>query len=316
MTVNKEKYITWAQHQSLTIFAQPWWLNAVAGEHWDVLLYEKSGAIVAALPIYLRRQLGLNTIGMPPLTQHNGLTLLYPAGQKPDTRLKYEKEVLTALGEQLSMYAAYYQHFPYTLTNWLPFYWLKFTQTTRYTYILKDFTELTTVFANFASNIRTDIKKAQKILTVTESENIADFYPLYQMTFTRQDKATQVSAAWLQALDKVCTGQGCRKIYLARDVQGQVHAGVYLVWDDTTVYYLLGGADPKLRNSGATSLLLWQALQFAAQQKKIFDFEGSMLEPVERFVRAFGAEQQPYFVLEKTFSKTLKILKSIRALLN
>jgi hypothetical protein len=57
----------------------------------------------------------------------------------------------------------------------------------------------------------------------------------------------------------------------------------------------MGGGDPALRNSGATSMVLWQAITFAATVTKRFDFEGSMLEPVERFFRAFGARQTPYF---------------------
>lgn len=310
----KQKYLKFCQEQAVSFFAQPWWLNVVAGENWDVLLYEKSGAIVAALPVYIRQRFGLSTVGMPPLTQHNGLTILYPEGQKLETKLSYEKEVFSALAEQLKQYASYYQQFPFSLTNWLPFYWQGFTQTTRYTYVLKELTELDTVFAKFSSNIRTDIKKAQKVLTVSGAEQVEEFYPLYQMTFARQDKETQVSLAWLKKVDQVCHEHKARKILLAKDATGQIHAGVYLVWDQTTVYYLMGGADPKLRNSGATSLLLWTAIQFAAEQKKIFDFEGSMLEPVERFVRAFGAAQTPYFVIQNVQHPLLKFLQAWRSL--
>src|SRR5919106_2186938 len=58
--------------------------------------------------------------------------------------------------------------------------------------------------------------------------------------------------------------------------------------------YLMGGSDPRLRTSGAMSLLMWEAIKFAGQVARRFDFEGSMLQPVERFFRAFGARQVPY----------------------
>jgi len=31
----------------------------------------------------------------------------------------------------------------------------------------------------------------------------------------------------------------------------------------------------------------------------VFDFEGSMIEPVERFFRSFGAQRVPYFGITK-----------------
>ena len=73
----------------------------------------------------------------------------------------------------------------------------------------------------------------------------------------------------------------------------------------------MGGADPELRNSGATSLLMWEAIQFAATVTKKFDFEGSMIESVERFVRAFGARQIPYFQITR-MSRRMKLLMTGR----
>ena len=56
----------------------------------------------------------------------------------------------------------------------------------------------------------------------------------------------------------------------------------------------MGGGDPHLRTSGAGSLLIWEAIQRASADSQVFDFEGSMLRPVERFFRAFGGRQTPY----------------------
>jgi hypothetical protein len=53
----------------------------------------------------------------------------------------------------------------------------------------------------------------------------------------------------------------------------------------------MSGNDPQLRHSGAVSLLRWEAIKFAGGVSRCFDFEGSMLQPVERFIRAFGGRQ-------------------------
>jgi hypothetical protein len=55
------------------------------------------------------------------------------------------------------------------------------------------------------------------------------------------------------------------------------------------------------------SLLMWEAIQRSSRSSKEFNFEGSMLEEVERFFRGFGAKQVPYFIIKKTNSRILKI---------
>jgi hypothetical protein len=57
----------------------------------------------------------------------------------------------------------------------------------------------------------------------------------------------------------------------------------------------MGGADPKLRSSGAQTLLLWELIQLSANLSRSFDFEGSMIENVEKSFRGFGARQYRYF---------------------
>ena len=76
----------------------------------------------------------------------------------------------------------------------------------------------------------------------------------------------------------------------------------------------MGGADPRLRNSGANSLCMWEAISFSSTVSEQFDFEGSMLEPVERFFRAFGARQVPYFEVTKINSRLFKLLRTLNEL--
>ena len=93
-----------------------------------------------------------------------------------------------------------------------------------------------------------------------------------------------------------------------------MHAAIYLVWDKYSAYYLIGGSDPKLRNSGATSLALWEAICFASTVTKSFDFEGSMIESVERFFRGFGGNQVSYFHIWKFNSILIEILFNLKRL--
>ncbi len=294
----KEKYREWSSNASdVRLFSKAWWLDAVCPD-WDVALVEKNSDIVAALPYTFDKLAGQRVIKMPELTPWLDVFIDYPQGQKYTRRLAYEKEIFSDLIRQLPNVPRFRQRYSYALTNWLPFYWQGFQQTTRYSYVLADLVNLDLVFAEFRENIRREIRKAKKRLVVTESDDLQTFYQFNLKTFQRQNKTPSFSYELLQRVDSVCQTQNCRKIFFAADAD-KIHAVLYLVWDAHSAYYLMGGADPALRSSGASSLLMWHAIQFAATVTRQFDFEGSMIEPIERFFRSFGAVQTPYFSISK-----------------
>lgn len=317
MTHSVDKYrALCAAEPSIPLFSRAWWLDATAGSNqWDVALVESGGRVVASLPYVKRERLGLTLLSQPALTQCLGPWLHHLEG-KSASRLAQQKEWLKALIDQLPPFDHYSQNWSWRNTNWLPFYWAGFRQTTRYTYILNDLRREPDLWRGLRENIRTDIKKANERfhLRVRHDLSLDDFLLLNTMTFQRQGLAAPYSESFLRAVDAACVEQSCRRILIAEDEQGRHHAGVYIVWDQDSAYYLMGGGNPELRNSGATSLCMWEAIQFAASVTQRFDFEGSMLEPVERFFRAFGATQTPYFSIEKTPSRILRAVHLLREL--
>jgi hypothetical protein len=96
---SKEKYRKLCEQEtSIPIYSKPFWMDAVCGEdNWDVLLYEKGGEVVGALPYYVKKKFGLSYITQPKLTQTNGVWIKYPEGQTHRSRLAFEKEILTGI---------------------------------------------------------------------------------------------------------------------------------------------------------------------------------------------------------------------------
>lgn len=304
------------QEPSIPLFSQAWWLDATAGQReWDVALVEKGGAIVATMPYVLRKRYGFTFLGQPALTQTLGPWLRETDG-KSSTKLAQHKDWLQALIDQLPPFAHFSQNWHWRMDNWLPFYWAGYAQTTCYTYILHELADEQALWKALRENIRTDIKKASNRfqLRVREDLSIDDFLILNRKTFARQGMALPYSEDFVLKLDEACVARQARKIFIAEDEQGRHHAGVYILWDQNSAYYLMGGGDPELRNSGATSLCMWEAIKFASTVTKRFDFEGSMIEPVERFFRGFGAVQSPYYVITKTNSRVIKVIKFLRTL--
>ncbi len=306
---NKEKYRELCKKEkTIPIFSKDWWMDAVCGENnWDVLLVEKGGQIVASLPYYLRKRGKRRYITQPPLTQTNGIWIKYPSNQKYCKKLAYEKRVMTEIINQLDeLNLDYYnQNFHYSITNWLPFYWKDFKQTTSYTYVIEDLININDIYKEFDPNLRNDIKKAKRNIIVKEDCDIEKFYEIILKTFKRQDLYITFSLKFLKNLDKACLKNNCRKIFYAIDSHKNFHAAIYIICDSNSAYYILGGGDPEFRNSQATSLLMTEAIKYSSKITKRFNFEGSMIKSVEKFFRAFGAIQKSYFNISKDYKKNI-----------
>ncbi|MBF0328689.1 MAG: GNAT family N-acetyltransferase [Nitrospirae bacterium] len=296
------------------IFQEPWWLDAVAPGSWGAVEARRGEEVAARLPYVIRKRYGLTFLNMPPLTQTLG-PWIRSSTAKIARRYAEQKDLMTELIEKLPPYDCFNQNFQYSVTNWLPFYWRGFDQTTRYTYIIDDLSDTERIWKGFQENIRRDIRKAQKVVAVRCDLGIDRFLEVNALTFQRQGMKQPHSRDLYLRLDAACDSRNARRIFFAEDVKGCLHAALYMVWDQNSAYYLMGGGAPELRNSGATSLLMWEAIKHAASVTRKFDFEGSMIESVERFFRAFGALQVPYFNVTR-MSRKMKVLSASRDLLN
>ena len=152
-----------AQAPDLPLFMQPWYLDVVCeGGDWDAVLVEISGKNVAALPYFLKQKWAWKYVTMPQLCKQLGPYIL------PEYRiLKWEMRLYAALIEKLpAALAAFEQNFNYTVTNWLPFYWEGFKQTTLYSYILPLGPSEDEIFQQIEKNYRKKIQAAQAKLLV------------------------------------------------------------------------------------------------------------------------------------------------------
>ena len=75
---------------------------------------------------------------------------------------------------------------------------------------------------------------------------------------------------------------------------------------------MISTIDPDYRDSGASSLLIYEMMKFLSDKVERFDFEGSMIEGVENSFRKFGANQKAYFKIFKRNTKRFIILKGLK----
>jgi hypothetical protein len=299
---------------SIPIFSQDWWLDAVCGEaDWDVVVLDKGKDIYATLPYHFEKKGNAMNIKMPLLTQTMGPWIRPTLAQKYRTRLGNEMETLGQLIEGLPPFRSFDQFFHHSLTNWLPFYWEGYQQTTRYTYIFPDLTDLEKIFADVDHGVRKYIAKSKEYIDIVDSDDLHRFYEINTAVFTKQDRKVPYSFDFVSRLDEALRQRGKRRLLFALDKNGELHSGLYIVWSGECTYSLMSGIDPKFKDDGSLRLLFWEGIRHASTVTKRWDFEGSMLKPVERNIRKFGPVQMPYLRVSKNITWRGELRKRISA---
>ena len=307
---NIEKYRKFCkEEENIPLYSRDWWLDVVSDEGvWNVALVEVDNKIVASMPFYIKKKAFFTAITLPKLTQTMGPYIKYPQNQTHHKRLDHEKKIMNELIEQLPKVDVFNQSFHYTLTNWLPFYWKGYKQSTGYTYVIEDLSNMDEVFKNFTSSTRKEIRKAQKSgITVIESEDIDAFYEIIKITFKKKNLQARESLKFIKEI--YAKAKENDSVVMKFAVKDDVIYSVSLCfYDKNTLYAVIGGSNRNIKLLGSQQLLKWETMKFASEKSLSFDFEGSMIEGVEYRNRSFGAEQKPYFNISKTESKILELL--------
>lgn len=314
---NKERYTQLCQEEpSICVYDQPWWMDAVCGpENWDVVLYEKKGAVLGALPYYVRQKLGLRYITQPPFTQHNGAWIKYPSNQVESKRISFEKEVLDGLMEQIEQFPVchYQQSFSPNITNWLPLYWRGYTQSTNYTYRLLDIHDPEELSKQFNYDKRRNIKRGKELnLELKFDLPAEDFYLFHQQSLKKQGKEIGYSLDLFQRIYHAAYDNDGGQVAYVVNQEQCILAAVFALYDKQWAYHLITALEPDARNTGALDFLVFELLRYFSDKVEGYDFEGSMIPGVEESFRHFGATQTPYFRIWRTYSKNLLIRWAIQ----
>lgn len=299
----KQRYREFCEAEpSLPVYLQDWWLDAVCGKSsWDVRLsFDNAQRINGVLALYRKRWLGIaDILTTPPLTGFSGIWLRLPEKLKLHSRYSLTQQICTELVRQLPKAAFFQQKYHYSLQDWLPFHRAGFRQTTLYTYVIEDLSNPKQLYKQMKGSVRTDIRKAEKQVQISTGDDVSAYYELCHKSFSAKGMKIPYSIDLLSRVDAALAARGARTIYFAKDEYQRIHAACYIIRDRDTAYYLGGGSDPALRQSGAVALLLWTAIQDSAKSVKQFDFEGSMTPELEYLFRSFGGTQKPYFRIVK-----------------
>jgi hypothetical protein len=73
------------------------------------------------------------------------------------------------------------------------------------------------------------------------------------------------------------------------------------------MYYLIPTFDPAFKESGASSLLVLEAMKLAREKHVHFDFEGSMDKGIANHYQQFGSTPTTYYAVEKFYKPIFRV---------
>jgi hypothetical protein len=310
----KERYIEWVgQQEYVPVMMTPWWLDAVcAGKEWDVLLAEnEEGQIEGAMPYLLRKRAWFKYIIMPQQTQIGGI---WVTAETTADRWKIA-EVCRQIKEQLDrMGLAYYyqQYLPGSLCV-DAMRGLGFKTSERITYRVEDLSDLDALIASFSKNKRRQLQKSLS-LHAERGMNPEDFYRFHVRCLHARKRKINYTREFLLVLERKARRLGQCEILSVCNADGQPYAAAFLVWDNHNMYYLIPCYDPAFSESGASALLVLEAMKLAREKHVNFDFEGSMDRGTAKHYKQFGSTPVVYYSVEKYYKPVFRLASWLQKL--
>lgn len=286
-----------------------------AGKQWDVALACDGTAVKGAMPFHYVDRLGLRFVVQPQLTQFSGPVYFYPQDISESHRLDFEKQVTDSLLRQIDDRHPHFflQNFSPDVTNWLPFYWAGYRQTTRYTYRIGDIRDPQRVFDGFdAEKRQRKIRRYENATSVRFDMSPRDFAQFHTRYWNGKGKRDVLDERLIERVCSAAVERGQGVVAALYDENGSLLSARFAAYDSRCAYSLMSAHDNALHKNGHSETLFWELIKYLSDKTVAFDFEGSMDEGVEYFYRSFGASQTPFFEIGKSRNALIDFLVKLR----
>jgi hypothetical protein len=279
-----------------SIFATTEYLDAL-NANYELYVVRKADEIDVGVPLV--RGIGWLLTNPPFVCKYLGVVTRPTITEKQSIAASQLYGKVDALGDLLRRCRSFDYSFHPDFDNWLPFYWMGFAQQTFYTYrILRE--KRTTWWSDADSRLRRSVRRGEKgRVSIHRVQDVSgtDAVLCYQLCMEpfrqRKVRPSIPHATFARLVNQLCA-DGSMGLWLAREPNGMAVAAAAVLYDWRSGYLLLNGTS-KEATTGANSLLIKTVIDDSLAKDIDFDFEGSMLRPVETFYRLFGGERTPYY---------------------
>lgn len=313
---NKEKYEQFCKTTYVPVYSKPWYMDALSGpENWDVWLYENSGNTYGAMVYYFERRGESKQylyITKAPFTQTNGLVFYEDKNRGKIAQAEMEKKIIDSACDFIETLGldVYEQQYSHTFVDWSPFYWRNYTVFVRYSYIIDDTTDLERIWKGYKKDYRNQILKGQKLTHVSTDITEEEFYEQYKKVFAKQGKPCNMPRDMWHRLYQSSIENNAGMMLCSKDDENNIHAILFLVWDERYMYHLLGGYNPDYVKSQGYLALTHYAICLAHEKGLSYDFEGSMIHQIAKSYRQFGGDPKPILRIRKVFNRDIVLAEA------
>lgn len=293
-----------------TIFHEPWWLEIASNGAYQEALVSSDGVIVGRLPYLLGRRIGgQTTLTMPAMTHVLGPALANMSGS---TRSLRRFNITRDLIEQLPQASHVWFRLHRGISDTLAFEAADFATGVDYTTeVAPDSKE--NLWQQMRDKTRNVIRRAQESLTVEQLLDPEPFLDFYDRNLRARGLRNHYDRRIYGKLITESLHRGVGRILVTRDSTGVAKSGIFTIWDRDSEYYLMSTRTPNSQN-GATSLLIWTAIQHAALSGLTFNTDGLDSKTNLLLLTGFGGTIKPrYFV--RTTSTMFQVVRYAKNLL-
>jgi Acetyltransferase (GNAT) domain len=269
---------------------------------WQVIMVKDGTEIVAAFPFAMRAKYGLKYALQPYFSQYMGILF----AQKSDNtykNLEFQKKAIQLIHEAIPKEISLLKYnFAPEFTYDLPLLWQGWKQETLHTYWADVSNGYPAFMAACASHVRREAKKAQQ----SGIEVRVEVNPELVLDILKRAKPESIQSFSKHDFDALCQNvrhyaplqKSC--CFIAYEAEKPIAGIIYFFHGKKMIYYQ-GSTLPEYKNSGAMTLIITESVRLFGEKYSILDFDGSMIEPIERFLRGFGAYPVRYsrFTLNK-----------------
>ncbi len=294
----KERYATACkEHTEIPIFYHPWWLDIMCGSsNWTALVtYGHNKRVDAIWPIPISKFYGQKITRHPPLTPFLGMIIFIPKDiDKTTSRQKFRQKVAESLIDQFKELGLSYfnQHFSEDNNDLQNLFWNGFKQQSYSRFVINSIRQ-DNLLNTFDGDIRTNIKKAKEIVKCETATTCPELFQILSQSFKSSSKSIPYTQTTLETLLEKIIEETSSKLIVAKTNTETIGACLILI-DNNTAYLNCLGVKSDFRNSGISSLLIWEGMQFASGHVDRFDFSGSMIPNIANFFRGFGGDKISY----------------------
>lgn len=310
--LSPEEYSLWdmvvAESLQGTIFHSSGWVRTAAAltDRKPMLIGCFEGdSLYGGCTLYLQNYHGIVTsvLSVTPMTPYGGFFVAPLSSVKGIKQLNHTHSIVNAIGKFLETNydSATITNSP-EFTDVRPLTWNGWTSNVYYTYYL----DCSSIFKTSTSrSVRNQHKRAEKNgITVRSGSDIQSYYALFEKTFAKQNAPTPVSRAFIERMTKMVLSEDRGEILFAETPKGETVSAIITVWDNKRAHGWSAASDPKYKDTGAHSLVLYKSLEKAYDRGFAeFNLMAGNMPQLVAFYSKYQPKLIPYFSVKKANTK-------------